>query len=53
MIEVGLTGTKFYPHFETKPDPYGVEKILKKADVDKSEAIYIGDSITDIETAKQ
>lgn len=23
VVEVGLTGTKFYPHFETQPDPYG------------------------------
>ena len=23
VVEVGLTGTKFYPHFETQSDPYG------------------------------
>ena len=23
VVEVGLRGTKFFPHFETEPDPYG------------------------------
>lgn len=36
----------------SKPDPYGVLKIIEKANVDKSEAVYIGDSKTDIQTAK-
>ncbi|MBQ6098584.1 MAG: HAD family hydrolase [Methanobrevibacter sp.] len=36
----------------SKPNPYGVEKIIRKAGVDKSEAVYIGDSKTDIQTAK-
>lgn len=38
--------------FPSKPDPYGINKIIKEADVTPDEAIYIGDSITDIETAK-
>lgn len=40
-----------YPN-PSKPDPYGVNKIIKKANVDLSEAIYVGDSYTDIKTAK-
>lgn len=40
-----------YPN-PTKPDPYGVNKILEKANVDVSEAVYIGDSSTDIKTAQ-
>ena len=36
----------------SKPDPYGVNKIIKKADVDRSEVVYVGDSSKDIETAK-
>ena len=36
----------------SKPDPFGANRIIKKASVDLSEAVYIGDSITDIETAK-
>ena len=36
----------------SKPNPYGVEKIIRKAGVDKSEAVYIGDSKSDIQTAK-
>ena len=36
----------------SKPDPYGANKIIEKANVDASETVYIGDSITDIETAK-
>ena len=38
--------------FPSKPDPYGINKIMNEADVNPDEAIYIGDSITDIETAK-
>ena len=38
--------------FPTKPDSYGVDKIIKKAGVGLDEAIYIGDTITDINTAK-
>ncbi len=40
-----------YPN-PSKPDPYGVNRIIKKADVDVSEVIYIGDSSTDIKTAQ-
>ena len=40
-----------YPH-PSKPDPYGVNKIMKLADVDAGDVIYIGDSSKDIETAK-
>jgi phosphoglycolate phosphatase len=36
----------------SKPNPFGVQKIMKKADVVPDEAIYIGDSATDILTAK-
>lgn len=36
----------------SKPDPYGVNKIIKKANVESDECIYIGDSSKDIETAK-
>ena len=38
--------------FPSKPDPHGINEIIKKADVSLDEAIYIGDSITDIETAR-
>ena len=38
--------------FPSKPHPHGINEIIKKADVGLDEAIYIGDSITDIETAK-
>lgn len=40
------------PELPSKPHPYGVNEILKKADVKPDEAIYIGDSKTDILTAK-
>ena len=40
-----------HPH-PSKPHPYGVNKIIEKADVDLSEAIYIGDSSTDLKTAE-
>ncbi|WP_405305476.1 HAD family hydrolase [Methanobrevibacter sp.] len=36
----------------SKPHPWGVQKILKKAEVPPEDAIYIGDSNTDIATAK-
>lgn len=41
-------------NFDTpsKPSPAGVNKIIKKAGVTADEAIYIGDSTTDIKTAK-
>ena len=38
--------------FPSKPDPYGINKILKEANVSPDDAIYVGDSITDIETAR-
>ena len=38
--------------YPSKPDPYGVFEIIKKADVDLGDALYIGDSKTDIKTAK-
>ena len=36
----------------SKPDPCGVQKIIKKVGVSSDEVIYIGDSNTDILTAK-
>lgn len=38
--------------YPSKPDPYAVCQIIKKAGVSPSDAIYIGDSGTDIQTAK-
>lgn len=35
-----------------KPDPYGVNRIIEKADVNVEDAVYVGDSSTDIETAR-
>lgn len=40
------------PDFPSKPNPYGVNRIIRKADVTPEEAVYIGDSKTDIATAK-
>ncbi|MEE3440329.1 HAD family hydrolase, partial [Ruminococcus sp.] len=40
------------PTKASKPDPYGVNTIIKKANVTKEETLYIGDSATDIQTAK-
>ncbi|MBE6485993.1 MAG: HAD family hydrolase [Methanosphaera stadtmanae] len=40
------------PTKTSKPDPYGVNIIIEKANVTKEETLYIGDSITDIQTAK-
>lgn len=36
----------------SKPNAYGANEIIKKADVNACDAVYIGDSITDILTAK-
>ena len=36
----------------TKPSPAGINKIIEKAGVSRDDAIYIGDSSTDILTAK-
>ena len=40
------------PKYPSKPNPIGVNKIIKKANVNLEDTIYIGDSSTDIETAK-
>lgn len=39
-------------NYPSKPSPIGVNKILNKANVSLDEAIYIGDSKTDIKTAQ-
>lgn len=36
----------------SKPDPYGINKIIEKSGVNPEETVYIGDSITDIKTAE-
>lgn len=38
--------------YPSKPSPIGVNKIIEKANVELSEVIYIGDSITDIKTSQ-
>ena len=35
-----------------KPDPFGVNNILNKTNLSSDEALYIGDSMTDIQTAQ-
>lgn len=40
------------PPNPSKPDPHGINTILEKTAYKKSQAIYIGDSSTDIQTAK-
>ena len=40
------------PEYPSKPSPIGVERIIEKAGVSLDEAIYVGDSKTDIKTAK-
>lgn len=40
------------PPYPSKPNPYGVEKILKIVNVAPEDAVYIGDSIKDIQTAQ-
>ena len=40
------------PGFPSKPDPLGVKNILDATGIKASEALYIGDSIKDIETSK-
>lgn len=42
----------YNPDYPSKPNPYGVERIIKNAGVTKDETVYIGDSKTDIKTAK-
>lgn len=39
-------------NYPSKPDPSGVKYIIDKANVNLDEAVYIGDSITDIKTAQ-
>ena len=36
----------------SKPDPFGVNKIINEANVSLDETLYIGDAIEDIQTAK-
>lgn len=58
FVEKHLSGIDFLeieghnPPHPSKPNSYGVDKIIKKASADFDEAIYIGDSKTDIKTAK-
>ena len=47
---IGIEGHD--PDYPSKPNPMGVNKIMKKADVDSDETIYIGDSRTDIKTSQ-
>lgn len=35
-----------------KPHPYGVNRIIEKANVKAEDAVYVGDSMTDIKTAE-
>ena len=39
------------PDFPLKPDPEIVNEVLRKANVDKEDAVMVGDSDTDMETA--
>lgn len=45
-----VTGVK--PGDKVKPDPSNVLKVIEKMKLDKNEILYVGDSPTDIETAK-
>lgn len=49
LVEIALGESNNCPK---KPDPTGVEKILKYFNCNKDNAIYIGDSLVDIQTAK-
>lgn len=40
------------PDYPSKPNPYGVNNIIKKANAGLDEVIYVGDSKTDIKTAE-
>lgn len=40
------------PPHPSKPDAYGVLQILDKTSLDKDEIVYVGDSYTDVQTAK-
>jgi len=46
---VAVLGSR--PNFPLKPDPEIVGEVLRKADVKKDEAVMVGDSDTDMETA--
>ena len=58
FVEKYLSGIDFLeieghnPNYPSKPSPLGVNRIIAKADVSLDEAIYIGDSKTDIKTAQ-
>ena len=49
LVEIALGESNNCPK---KPDPTGVEKILKYFNCNKDNAVYIGDSLVDIQTAK-
>ena len=40
------------PPNPSKPDAYGINQILQKTNIDKKDVVYVGDSPTDIQTAK-
>ncbi|RAP54627.1 MAG: hypothetical protein BZ137_01210 [Methanosphaera sp. rholeuAM130] len=40
------------PPNPSKPDAYGINQILNKTSIDKKDVVYVGDSPTDIKTAK-
>lgn len=40
------------PEYPSKPSPIGINKMLDQLNISKEDAIYIGDSSTDIKTAK-
>lgn len=40
------------PPNPSKPDAYGVMEIIKKTSLEKEEIVYVGDSLTDVQTAK-
>ena len=40
------------PAYPSKPMPYAVEKIMHDFNISKEDALYIGDSMTDIKTAE-
>ena len=47
----GIVG--FVEGYPSKPNPYGVNKLMSENKVTKEQTIYIGDGKTDIETAKK
>jgi len=38
--------------YKAKPDPTGINEIIEKYKLNRNECVYVGDSIVDIETAK-